>query len=66
MTSARRLVKRYSEPRILSAIRAWLIQIEVGEDVGPGLLVYYIREGIELGIAAEPDWLERRYKRAQG
>lgn len=64
VTSARQLSRKYSAARISAAISAWLLQAEAGQDVGPGLLVYYIREGVEPGERTE-DWRERRYKKAK-
>ena len=59
---ARRLARKFHPARIQQAIRAWDLQIEAGEEVGAGLLVWYIVEGIEPRDAgSEKGWLERRY-----
>ena len=68
VTSARKLALWYRLGRIELAIRAWDLQVEAGEDVGPGLLVWYIREGVEpreRDQKGAEDWLERRYRKGK-
>lgn len=67
VTTARHLVRRFTPRRIEAAIRAYRLQIEYGDDdVGPGLLAWYIKEGIEpiKKKAKEEDWVEKRYARS--
>ena len=68
VTDAMTLAMKYATPRIEAAIQAWDLQIEAGEEVGPGLLVWYIRNSVEprtLAQKGREDWLERRYQKGK-
>ena len=66
VTTFRSLVANHKGRRIELAIRAWDLQVEAGEDVGPGLLAWYIREGVEprgnRRVQAIESWAEKRYR----
>ena len=68
VTDALTLAMKYSTRRIEAAIQAWDLQVEAGEEVGPGLLVWYIRNSVEPRTAArkgQQDWLEKRYQKGK-
>ena len=68
VTDAMTLAMKYATPRIEAAIQAWDLQIEAGEKIGPGLLVWYIRNKVEPRTPARrgrEDWLERRYQKGK-
>ena len=68
VTDSLTLAKKYATPQIEAAIQAWDLQVEAGEEVGPGLLVWYIRNNVEPRTAARrgrEDWLERRYQKGK-
>lgn len=63
------LAVKYASRRIEAAIQAWDLQVEAGEEVGPGLLVWYIRNSVEPRTAvrkAQENWLEKRYQEGKG
>jgi len=65
VTDSLTLAKKYNTRRIEAAVQAWDLQIEAGEEVGPGLLVWYIRNQVEPRTTARrgrEDWLEKRYQ----